>query len=81
MDTSLELKDEQVFSAQIELLIKILANQEVIAGILIERLSESDEDAERLNKIYNEEYNKAAKRILQDLYTRRGHIDLNNLIK
>ena len=80
MDINLKLEGEEVFSAQLELLIKILALQKATATTLIEMIAKSDQEANEFISLLNVEADKYAKTILHSLYERRGKINLNDIL-
>jgi hypothetical protein len=80
MNIELKLEGQEMYNAQIELLIKILATQKATATTLVEMIAKSDQEAEEFISLLNDEADKYAKTILRSLYERRGKIDLNDIL-
>ena len=80
MDIDLKLEGEDLFSAQLQLLINILATQNATASMLCDKLTQSDEESDALYRSFQDEVKTNAKQILQNLYEQRGKIDLNDIL-
>lgn len=76
----LELKGNEVYNAQLELLIKILATNKAIGSFLSDKFSKTQNESDELYKSFVEDSNHFADEILKDLYERGGNIDLNDLL-
>ena len=80
MDIDLKLQGDDIFGAQIQLLINILATQQATANVLFDKLSDSDEEYEKLQNALHEETKNLALSIHQTLFEQRGKIDLNDIL-
>jgi len=80
MGIELKLEGEELFSAQLELLIKILATQQATISLLCDKHSSTTEKSDELFKDVQDEASGFAYSILRSLYERRGKIDLNDVL-
>jgi hypothetical protein len=79
-EIGLDLRDEQFNSAVIELLIRNLAWQKSIGSLLADKFSNSEMPSDVVYKSLVDDCNREAQKILMNLYERRGHVDLNDLL-
>ncbi len=80
MDIGLKLEGDELFSAQIELLIKILSIQKATVSALCDKFTMTEKESDELYSSVMDESNLYGSQILQDLYGRRGKIDLNDVL-
>lgn len=77
----LDLRQDEIFSAQLELLIKILAHQKGVLSLLCDKYGATEDESDKLYAEVIEECNAYGLEILKDLQERRGHIDLDDILK
>jgi hypothetical protein len=77
---ALDLRGDEVFSAQIEMLIKIAAMQKSIASLLCDKFAKTPEESDELFQSVVDDSNTYSSEIMRDLYARRGHINIGNIL-
>ena len=80
MDIPLKLEGDEFFSAQLEILIKLLSLQKATISLLCDKHSKTQDESDELYRSVVDEANVYAQQILHDLYERRGNIDLNDVL-
>ena len=80
MDIKLEIYGNEMQAAQLELLIKILAHQKATISLLCDKLSKSEQEADELISLVNDECVQMAETIRLSLYERRGHINPDDIL-
>lgn len=80
MDINLKLEGEEMFSAQLELLIKILATQQAIISLLCNKHSTTQEESDKFFKDVQDEVSQYASSILHSLYELRGKINITDIL-
>ena len=81
MPTELNLEGDEVYSAQVELLIKILAIQKATASFICDKFAKTETESDEFYDWLVAESNQFGREILADLSLRRGKIDLNEILK
>jgi len=80
MDIKLEIYGNEMQSAQLEVLIKILAHQKATISLLCDKYAKTDLEADQLYREAMDECNTFGSSILQDLYERRGHVEPGDIL-
>lgn len=75
----IELKEDEIWVAQTELLVNVLAGHEAAVRLNVKIFARDQADAEKLLKYYDEETHLARSRIIDALYMFHGKIDLNDI--
>ena len=78
-DNGYLFEGEDFNSAQLELLIKILGTNQAIISLLCDKHSKTVDESDELFKDVQREASEYGLKILQDLYARKGKIDVGSL--
>ena len=79
MDIKLEIYGNEMQSAQLEILIKILAQQKAAISLMCDKFTKDGETDDVFRETM-QEADTYAHQILEDLYLRRGHVDPNDIL-
>lgn len=80
MNIKLELNDNTMPIAQLDLLIEILANQKVIMSYLAKINSSTDEEYDTNHEKLGEASSRVYSEIYQDLYVKYKSVNLNDIL-
>jgi hypothetical protein len=80
MDIALELEGQELYSAQIELLIKILAIQKATVSFVCDKFSKTENESDEYYNSVMDDANQYGRQIFSDLYERRGKINLDDVL-
>ena len=80
MDIKLEIYGNEMQSAQLEILIKILAHQKATISLLCDKYAKTDDEADDFYREAMDECNTFAREILEDLFVRRGNVNPDDIL-
>ena len=80
MEIKLEIYGNEMQAAQLEILIKILAHQKATLLMLCDNKAKTIDEADSLYSLCMDDCNRFGDEIFQDLYSRRGQINQNDIL-